>query len=330
MTKTYTKPATGTYEYWSGKGDNLQNTMTRSVDLTGVSGPVAFSGKSWFDIEEDFDFAYVEASADGQVWDTLQTWTGEQKAWTDFSVDLSKYAGKNIKLRVRYGTDGGFILDGLFLDDLKITAGSTTLLSDGAETVDPAWELFGWKRTTGTETNTYHRAYLAENRQYVGYDATLKTGPYVFAHPVTQPLWVERFPYHPGVLVTYWDASQLDNNTSVHPGAGQVLPVDARPDPVVYPNGTTLGNRRSPFDATFGTQPVPAVAFHTQRADGTVLTAGLGKQPAIATFTDADPNKYWRASAPMASVKVAGAGVTITVTKQATGGAVQWLNVKNG
>ena len=33
---------------------------------------------------------------------------------------------------------------------------------------------------------------------------------------------------------------------------------------------------------------------------------------------------------PQGSVKVAGAGVTITVTKQNGSGSIQWLNIKNG
>jgi immune inhibitor A len=331
VTQHLTTPASGTYEYWSGKGNNLQNTMTRTVDLTGLSGPVTLSGKSWFDIEEDFDFAFIEASEDGEHWAPIDTWTGSQTEWKDFTEDLSAYAGKKFDLRIRYGTDGGFILTGLFLDDLTLTAGGTTVFSDGAETVDPAWTLFGWIRTTGTETGTYPTAYLAENRQYVGYDRTLRTGPYQFAHPVTQPDWVEHFPYHPGVLVTYWDASQDDNNTSVHPGAGQILPVEARPDPIVFPNGRVLTNRRSPFDATFGVRPVPPVTFHTQAADGTLLSAKLGRQPAIPVFDDSDPNRYYRpATNPQGSVRVAGAGVKITVTKQTVGGYIQWLNIMNG
>ena len=47
---------------------------------------------------------------------------------------------------------------------------------------------------------------------------------------------------------------------------GLVLPVDARPVPITFPSGALLGNRRQPFDATFGTrdggnEPQVHVAF---------------------------------------------------------------------
>ena len=77
--------------------------------------------------------------------------------------------------------------------------------------------------------------YLAENRVYSGYDATLKTGPYNFGFGNTRPDWVERFPYQNGLLVSFANGEFTDNNTSAHPGGGEVLPVDARPAPIALP-----------------------------------------------------------------------------------------------
>ena len=44
------------------------------------------------------------------------------------------------------------------------------------------------------------RYYIAENRQYLGYDATLAEGPYNFGWTLTQPDRVEHFPYQDGLL----------------------------------------------------------------------------------------------------------------------------------
>ena len=44
------------------------------------------------------------------------------------------------------------------------------------------------------------RYYIAENRQYVGYDGTLPEGPYNFGWTATQPDRVEHFPYQNGLL----------------------------------------------------------------------------------------------------------------------------------
>src|SRR6476619_965267 len=105
-----------------------------------------------------------------------------------------------------------------------------------------------------------------ENRQYVGYDDTLRTGPYGFSAAVTRPNWVEFFAYQTGMLVWYVDLSQANNNTSSGPGHGAALPGDARPAPVYYGDGTKPGNRRQPFDATYGLNPVAKMCLHKQVA----------------------------------------------------------------
>ena len=74
---------------------------------------------------------------------------------------------------------------------------------------------------------TDNRYYLIENRQYVGYDATLAQGPYNFSEAVTRPNWVEFFTFQDGMLVWLVDPTAADNNTSVHPGSGYALPVAA-------------------------------------------------------------------------------------------------------
>ena len=73
--------------------------------------------------------------------------------------------------------------------------------------------------------------------QYDGYDASLRTA-YNFGFLNTRPDWVETYPYQNGLLVSYWDESQTDNNVGDHPGSGLILPVDAHPTFHHWPNGT--------------------------------------------------------------------------------------------
>ena len=87
------------------------------------------------------------------------------------------------------------------------------------------------------------------------------------------------------------------------------MPVDARPAPIIYSDGGLLGNRRQPFDATFGTQKTDAVTFH--RTTGATVT--VPSSPVIRVFDDSDPNRYYSTGNPLGSVKVAGDGVTIKV-----------------
>ena len=44
-----------------------------------------------------------------------------------------------------------------------------------AETEDEGWTFDGFRTTTGTEVETFFNAYIAENRQYDGYDTSLET-----------------------------------------------------------------------------------------------------------------------------------------------------------
>ncbi len=105
---------------------------------------------------------------------------------------------------------------------------SERLSVDGAE-ADAGWTFAGFRVTTGTEDKMYNQYYVAEYRTYKGYDSTLKVGPYYFGY-LNDPLlanFVDHFPYQDGLLINYWDTSQADNNTGLHPGQGLLLPIDA-------------------------------------------------------------------------------------------------------
>ncbi|MFN8029334.1 MAG: immune inhibitor A [Dermatophilaceae bacterium] len=320
--EVYNTPYAGASEWWSGSGDNLQNAMSRSLDLTGAS-TASVSAMMWAEIEEGYDYLYAEASTDGgKNWNAVWSYTGVNPKWAPVTISLNAYAGKKIDFRFRYGTDGGLAEAGAFLDNIVVKKGSTTILTDGAENGDNGWTLNGFKRTTGTETVLSTNYYLAENRVYNGYDATLRTGPYNFGWSNTKPDWVERFPFQNGLLVWYVDNYYADNNTFAHPGSGFALPVDARPALMAIA-GSPLTNRRSSYDATFGVEKTDAVTLHKNGIARTWPSV-MG----IRTFDDTNPNKYWSAGNPQNSVKVAGTGTKITVAKSNSSGWVLDLQVR--
>ncbi|WP_432501518.1 immune inhibitor A domain-containing protein [Kineococcus arenarius] len=158
------------------------------------------------------------------------------------------------------------------------------------------------------------RFYIAENRQYLGYDSTLQKGPYNFGWSFSAPDRVEHFPYQDGLLVSYWNTAQRDNNTSRHPGEGLVLPVDSHPDALIWSDGTLVRNRVQSFDATFGKQATDLVQLHRETAAGTTLL-DVASRPGVAVFDDSDPDAYWDPANPQGSVKVAGTGTTIRVVQ---------------
>jgi immune inhibitor A len=318
-TTAYTTPPEGTHAWWSGRGDDLNNKLTRSVP---AASRVVVSADAWYQIEDGFDYFYAEYSLDnGATWTKAGNGlTGASKGWTSkrWAYDPK---GKPSLFRFRYQTDGGVNEAGVFLDDISVAPAKGTVFTDGAEAGPGDWTAQGWTISTGTETKSSKRYYLIENRQYVGYDATLETGPYQFSEAVSRPDWVEHFPFQDGMLVWYVDGRYPDNNVSAHPGAGASMVVDAHPTPMVYSDGTRPSNRRQPFDATFGLEPVDPVCLHKQVPDSspagyTTYEACATDLAAKATFDDSNPDAYWSADNPQNSVKVAGHGVRATVTGQ--------------
>ena len=315
-TTVYNTPHSGKAEWWSGSSDNRTATLARSVDLTGATTSAALTAWVQADIEKDFDYLYAEVSTNsGATWTQIGAPLTGTSAWTQRSYDLSAYKGQNVQFRFRYATDGGLSLKGAFIDDVAVTKDGVAGAVDDVEAGAGAWTASGFSIISGTETKVTPRYYIAENRTYTGYDDTLRTGPYNFGWTSTRPDWVERFPYQNGLLVSYVDYAYNDNNTITHPGAGLVLPVDARPTPIKFPSGALLGNRRQPFDATFGQEATDAVTFHLNGVPVTVPSSA-----GIPTFDDTDPNRYWSSGNPRGSVKVAGTGTSMTVTNTRDGG----------
>ena len=309
-TKKYNTPYAGSQEWWGGSADDLNSTLTRTVDLTGKKS-ATLSTKAWYDIEPDYDFLYVEVSEDGgKNWKQVgKEVTGSNKSWTDLSWDLSAYAGKKVDIRFRYSTDGGMHLDGPFLDDIKLTADGADIFTDGAENGDNGWTAKGFSRTSGTVTKKTTQYYLAENRQYNGYDRFLKTGPYNFGFLNTQPRRVEHLPFQNGMLLWYVDNAYEDNNVSQHPGHGQALPVDSRAKAMTWANGSKVSNKLQTWDAPFSRRGRPALTLHQNGAAKTWPAA-----PGVATFDDSAPDTYYDKSNPYGSTLTAGSGVKISVS----------------
>ena len=318
-TTKYATPPEGSNAWWSGRGDGLNNTLTRTVETT---GKVTVTASAWYEIEADYDFLYAEFSIDnGKTWTKVgDPVDGTSKGkWKKLRYTYT--AGAPSQFRFRYQTDGGLNEAGAFLDNITVNREV-----EGAEAPSTVWTAVGWKISSGTETVESERYYLIENRQHVGYDATLGEGPYNFSNGITKPNFVEFFDYQPGMLVWLVDDGFADNNTSVHPGGGAALPVDSYAAPFLYPDGTYPSNRRQPFDAAFGQGTNPETCLHKE------VMVGKGKNEAPqqvaacaperkqqATFDDSNPLAYWSAADPQNSVKVAGAGVKATVTGGSNG-----------
>ncbi|MFE4637267.1 immune inhibitor A domain-containing protein [Streptomyces sp. NPDC056773] len=337
VTTEIVAPAEGSSQWWSNMGDDLKNTLTRSVDLTGKSS-AALSLKGWWDIEAEYDFLYTEVSTDGgATWTALAgtadgvaipvdasnspSLTGVSGGWKNLNYSLNNYAGKKVDLRFRYQTDGGAGGKGFTGDALSITADGATLFTDGAENGDNGWTGKGFSRVGAGFTKEYAQYYLAENRRYVSYDKTLKVGPYNFGFANTKPNWVEHYAYQDGLLIWQWDTSQKDNNTSQHPGAGLILPIDANAKPMKWSDGTLLRNKIQPYDAAFSAYKTDAITLHK---NGQELF--LKPKPAQLVFDD-HKGKYYYDENPTGSVKTTDTNTKIKIVKETYDGLVMTVEV---
>ena len=290
-------PAAGSLQYganawWGGKGDNLDNTMTRSVTVP--AAPATLQMRLNYQIETNWDYAYVQVSNNGgSTWTNLAgTYLGgangttptalttttnpnaqnlgngitgsSNGVWRLASFNMNAFAGQTVLLRLRYKTDKFTSLKGIMADEIKLGT-----FEDGAEAGDTGWTYAGFKVTNGVEPSNVPHYYIAEYRQYRTYDTGLQTGPYTFGRSASGlPNWVDHYPYQDGLLVWYWDTGMADNDITLHRGEGLVLPVDAHPEPLTRtglpydgvnwnfsPWSTTIQS----YDSPFGLEPTDAV-----------------------------------------------------------------------
>ena len=138
--------------------------LTRAFDLSDVS-EATLEFWTWYDTEEDWDYAYVEISTDGgETWEVLTTpsgtgtnpngnsfgWAytgrsggGAAAEWIQERVDLSPYAGQEVVVRFEYITDDAVNRPGLVLDDIAIP--EIDYFSDFEKDAD-GWEPAGFIR----------------------------------------------------------------------------------------------------------------------------------------------------------------------------------------
>jgi hypothetical protein len=156
----------GEYQWWSNRGDDGDATLTRAFDLSGLES-ATLQTWMWYDLEEDWDYAYVEVSTDGgNTWTLLANETttttnpsgnsygpaltgvsggGDHPRWSLERFDLSPFAGGPIFIRFEVITDEALNLAGLCLDDVSIPELG---YQDDVEAGTGGWEAEGWLRVT--------------------------------------------------------------------------------------------------------------------------------------------------------------------------------------
>ncbi len=143
--------------WWSNSGDSIDSTLSHRVDLP-LGSTAAMKYEVWFEIEEDWDYVYVEVSVDGgETWLIIETpatspenpigngfgpgYTGRSGGWLKESVDLSPFAGEDLWVRFQYVTDDAINASGACFRDLSIGFAGTApeITAD-----DPGWKAQGF------------------------------------------------------------------------------------------------------------------------------------------------------------------------------------------
>jgi immune inhibitor A len=156
----------GDYQWWSKRGDEGDTTLTRAFDLSDLQ-QATLQVWMWYDLETDYDYAYVEVSVDGgRTWTILGNehtttanpsgnsygpgFTGlsggaDEPRWSRERFDLTPYVGQSVLVRFEVVTDDTVNHPGFCLDDISIPELS---YHTDVEAGPDGWQAEGWVRVT--------------------------------------------------------------------------------------------------------------------------------------------------------------------------------------
>ncbi len=190
-------PHSGRYAFWSNKGNNSNMTLTRAFDFTNVSGPIELIYWTWYDLETDYDYLYLEASTDGKRWEILITpsgtgenptgssfgwgYNGQSQGWIQEKIDLSRFAGQKVWLRFEYVTDMAVNGEGFLLDDVSIPA--INYFAD-FEQDDGGWEGAGFVRIQNILPQTFRLSVVRRTQQQTTIEKRMLEGENTIALPI--------------------------------------------------------------------------------------------------------------------------------------------------
>lgn len=243
------EPYSGESEYFSGSGNNLDNSMTMSLDLRKVINNAELTFKAWYDIEEDWDYASVKVngkSIKGDITTTDNPYgqnpgfgiTSKSDGWIDAKFDLSSYAGQEIELEINYWTDGYVANPGFYVDDIYVYVDGERTFYDNAEETSE-FVFNGFEKTDGKVYSDHY--YLLEWRSHNGVDeglANIRRGASLMT-------------FDDGLVVWYVDKKYSENWTGIHPGDGFIGVVDADQHTNYWSDGAVASTRYQVHDAAF-------------------------------------------------------------------------------
>jgi len=123
----------------------------------------------WYNLQENWHYAFVEISTDGRLYDILDTFTGSSQGWTYKSYSLDDYAGESVFIRFRCTTDFNDVKDGFYVDDISPVPSFASMTTIDDTIQDAQYEIKG-----GQEGIFYYRVRGYSDRFGWGDFSTLK------------------------------------------------------------------------------------------------------------------------------------------------------------
>jgi hypothetical protein len=167
------QPHSGQYFLWSNRADVADLRAQREFDLSTVKN-ATLNYWTWYDLEKDWDYAYISVSEDGgQTWQLVKApsmtdsnptnanygwgYTGksggnDRAEWIQESIDLTPYAGKKISVAFDVINDLAVNRPALALDDVEVP--EINYRTD-FEKDDGGWQTAGWLRTNNFVPQQY-------------------------------------------------------------------------------------------------------------------------------------------------------------------------------
>ncbi len=175
----YSAPSSITDSPFGDYQDNTNSTITlaETIDLTDATAAVLTFMARW-DIEAEYDFAQVLASADGFNWtplcgrytrpgtavqdDGAPIYDGQRYTWVREEIPLTGFLGEELRLRFRMVSDENVERDGFYFDDLRVV--KTAAIGTGLDELAPVQLVlapnpatdYTWITWTGAQLGSGH------------------------------------------------------------------------------------------------------------------------------------------------------------------------------
>ena len=209
--------------WWSNRGDDTSSTLTRKLAVPSGGREPALTFHLWYDIEEDWDYLYVQVSTDGgQTWDVLPAdgttdanplgnsyghgYTGSG-GWQRVTVPLTDYADQDALLRFHYVTDDAIHGIGACVRDMEtswesVEAEGDDWLADGFVLVNNRvrqdWIVWVIEDSAEPSATRMELGWDADSQQYAGsvvHSPVADGGRLVVAVAPVAPATMERARY---------------------------------------------------------------------------------------------------------------------------------------